>query len=166
MRDIKASTTLSGPNTMYYFQSAQSANVGYGYPKYGTWADAEAFCVQLGGHLPSIHSDIQVQHLSGVLRALFPWYFGSVENRVMVGLPMSTSANKTAWLDGTALDWPGATAMQAGRSPHLNIATGLLGQHDHYPNWYGIRNGTILPFACAGKVQVWGWCDKDFACCG
>lgn len=159
MRDIRASTTssqpfyttLSGSGIGYYFPKASKPD---GYPKYGSWADVETFCQQLGGHIPSIHSDGQVNHISGVFQAMIPWYFANVEPRIAVGLPLSTSAVKTAWVDGTALDWGGATVTAAGKFPHLNLITGQLGQHENFANWYGILNGTILPFVCAGEVLL------------
>lgn len=84
--------------------------------------DAENFCVMLGGHLPSIHSLAQADHVSGVFRTLWPQYAVTLNPWVAVGLPISGTPtyNLNLWSDYSALDYPGA------RRQNWNSDVGVL----------------------------------------
>eukprot|EP00883_Tetradesmus_obliquus_P016259 jgi/Sobl393_1/9451/SZX66050.1 len=95
--------------------------------------DAEASCTMLGGHLPSLHSLAQAEHLLGVHNSLWPrnsgwsrevglwlgffthlalaglaaqdrkWSGGHIGGSMLLGLRYNGSSY--AWQDGTDVDW-------------------------------------------------------------
>lgn len=114
----------------------------------GSVADGDNYCVMLGGHLPSIHTPAQADHLSGVYRALWPWCALTINPFVLVGMPtpaLPSQYELNLWSDYTALDYPGAGGHYNGGSKG-GLDTSTTGQLVLHA-WY--QSVPVLA-ACAG----------------
>lgn len=135
-------------------------------------ATAEFQCQLLGGHLPSLHSQSQAEHLLGVLNALWPrhnglWYQeGRARNVLWLGFFAHLSVGEyvgyvpwvndgsgynysnitNTWSDYSAADWPGI----GGWSPGSYEGRALtLAANNITMETFGMYRGDWRPYACA-----------------
>ncbi|KAG9274626.1 lactose-binding lectin l-2-like isoform X1 [Astyanax mexicanus] len=108
------------------------------------WVTAEAYCINLGGNLASIHSENEYQVVKALVRAYDP-----SEKETWIGLSNCQKKNSWIWSDGTKFTY---SRWNPGEPNHSN------GECCVHINWGSTKNWNDYachignPFICVRKL--------------
>ncbi|KAL6491077.1 hypothetical protein MHYP_G00014220 [Metynnis hypsauchen] len=109
------------------------------------WASAEAYCLNLGANLVSIHSENEYQMVKALVRVYDP-----KENPTWLGLSNCQKKNSWVWSDGTRFVYSRWNKNEPNHSKgeccaHMNWST--------EKNWNDFSCNEKNPFVCVKRLQ-------------
>ncbi|XP_060781836.1 lactose-binding lectin l-2-like [Neoarius graeffei] len=110
-----------------------------------TWAFAEEHCMDLGGHLMSIHNENDYRLAKSLIRTHDP-----KQNPTWIGLSSCQEHGKWFWSDGTRLAF---TKWNLREPNNLNGECCVHMNHSREKNWNDVPCNIKHPFVCAKKLK-------------
>uniref|UniRef100_A0AAR2IIC7 C-type lectin domain-containing protein n=1 Tax=Pygocentrus nattereri TaxID=42514 RepID=A0AAR2IIC7_PYGNA len=107
------------------------------------WASAEAYCLNQGANLASIHSENEYQTVKALIRAYDP-----KQNPTWLGLNNCQKRRSWFWSDGTKF---GYTKWNKGEPNNLNEECCV---HMNWRDWNDIPCNLAYPFVCVKSCKL------------